>query len=358
MNIFASINSNQEKIIIKNEDALTPDFFPPEFLHRESEKKEVAITLNSIIESKAPESAFIFGPTGTGKTSIAKNLLQQLKEYSSKTICVYANCWQSNTKQAILSKIAEEMKLVLPRRGISNDEFKESIIEAAQRDKKVIAIILDEIDVLFSNKSEDVLYELSRNKEMHSVPTTIIGISNSKELFVKIDIRLKSSLQMKKIEFKQYSPAQLKDILIQRAKIALKDGTFDEEIISLCAVQGAKRGGDARVAISILSKSAKIAQKENSAKILPNHVKKVVEEEVKTQSKEKDENLSELEEKIIQLLKEDGKTAATAIYEKMQKQTEYKERSIRTALSKLQERKKVICEVEEKKGKFHYYQLA
>ncbi len=355
MNIFEKISKEQENNIIQREEALMPDFFPTEFLHRESETREVASVLKKVTEGNNCESAFVFGSPGTGKTSVCKNVLKQLREFSSKTACVYVNCWQANTRQAILSKIAGEMQLLIPRRGLSNEEFNDTLTEFLKKQGKAIAIILDEADRLFEGKSEEILYDLSRNREMHGISTSIICISNERGLFQKIDARIKSSLQLKQIEFKQYTPTELKDILSQRAKLALKTGSYDEGIISLCAAQGAKNLGDARLAIQVLLKSAKNAEGENSLKISIGHVRAAIEEANSTHSKEKDENISEIESQILNFLQENGKTQASKIYEEIKSKTNYSERSIRNSLAKLQERMKIRREVEEGKGKTNYY---
>ncbi|HLE95808.1 MAG TPA: cell division control protein Ccd6, partial [Candidatus Thermoplasmatota archaeon] len=84
----------------------------------------------------------------------------------------------------------------------------------------------------------------------------------------------KSSLGEEEIIFPPYDASQLKDILIQRAAIAIKDGALEESVIPVCAALAAQEHGDARRALDLLRVAAEIAERENVRTVTEKHVRK------------------------------------------------------------------------------------
>jgi len=309
-NLFASRAG--ENAIFRDEGALLPDYLPEVLPHRERELKELVDALQGFARGRKGENALLVGPTGTGKTSAARFVLKQLQEFTSKVVCVYDNCWQTSTRHGILSSIALALELAVPRRGVSSDEIMSSVVEAVKQGGKNVIVVLDEVDRLFAVKGEEweVLYDLLRAGEMHGIHFGLIGITNSEELLASIDARIRSSLAQKQIQFKQYSPQQLKDILKERAKIAFVQDALDDEVIPLCAAIGAKRGGDARVAISVLWKAGRQAERENARKVSLEHVKKVKMDEYEVI----EAKLNEIEKKIVAAVRKKGELTSGELY--------------------------------------------
>ena len=192
-------------------------------------------------------------------------------------------------------------------------------------------IALDECDRLLHNKDDVVLYDLLRSGFVSAVAC----VTNDKDFPQKIDERAKSSLQSLGIEFKRYSPIELKKILRERAASAFAPNSWDEELIAVVAAYASKQGGDARVAIETLWQCGKNAEERNSSKI----EKRDFEELKANPSKTKRlAGTGELEEKIISVLRRNkGVLSAGELYEK----TGEPERTVRTYL-KLLENKRVI----------------
>ncbi|MFH1257463.1 MAG: AAA family ATPase, partial [Candidatus Micrarchaeota archaeon] len=259
--------SMEESRIFRNQRALMPEYVPSSLLHRDNQIREIADSLKPTLKHLKPQNLLIHGPTGTGKTSSVKYVFNELKEFSGKVHCIHINCWEFPSKQAILSYIAEKIGLGLARRGLADDEIFRRIIEQLKYDKKSAIIALDEVDRLLHKNETDVLYQLSRSDENYKIVFGIIGITNVPEIFYSLDDRIRSSLSLKEMHFPQYSPQQLKDILEERAKIALKQGTYSAEIIALCAAHGAKNKGDARIAIETLLQAAMKADSKEKSRI-------------------------------------------------------------------------------------------
>ncbi|MBI5225460.1 AAA family ATPase [Candidatus Micrarchaeota archaeon] len=333
----------QQSRIFKNQGVLLPEFTPTVLLHRENELREVAASLKPALKNLKPQNMLLFGPTGTGKTSSVKLVFSELKEYSNKIQCIYLNCWGYPTKQAVLSHIAEQLKETLPRRGLADDEIFHRIIERLKFEKKIAIIALDEIDRLMHKNEVDVLYDLSRADENHRQIFAIIGITNSPEIYHSLDDRIKSSLGFRDLEFRQYSPQQLKDILKERARESLIAGSYSEEVIALCAAHGAKHKGDARVAIETLLQSALKADSADKSKIEISDVRDVIDKTSGASLMKNTAFMGENELLLLEILKEAKKRGndltSGEIYEKFndQKRKQKKEAvSERSILSYLQ----------------------
>jgi len=219
----------------------------------------------------------------------------------------------------------------IPRRGISTDEITERIEEVLRKEKKTPIIALDEVDRLFASQYEEekVLYDLARGKELFSVDFGVVAITNSNEFLAKLDQRIRSSLVQKQLVFKQYSPTELKDILKSRAKLAFYPESLSEEVIPLCAARAAKSNGDARLAINLLWKAGKIAERENSDKVKEEHARKAFEEVGEEQPCDK---LEGKEREVYEFVKERGEVTSGELYEKFKEESD---RSVRNYISRL-----------------------
>jgi cell division control protein 6 len=135
----------------------------------------------------------------------------------------------------------------------------------------VTVIILDEVDKL---KGDEALYNLSRiNSSLKNAKVSIVGISNDLRFTEILDPRVRSSLGEENMIFPPYDADEIKDILKQRANIALKPNSLDEDVIPLCSALAAQEHGDARRALDLLRISAELAERVNSKKITKKFVK-------------------------------------------------------------------------------------
>jgi cell division control protein 6 len=329
-NIFKKISV--EKEIFQDERILMPDYLPEVMPHRERQIEEIAYGLKGAAAGKKAENMLILGSSGAGKTSTVRYVLKQLQEYSQRVVPMYINCWECGTRHSILNKIASTLGEFIPRRGISTDEITDRISEVLKKERKTPIIALDEIDRLFASPYEEgrVLYDLARAKELFSTDFGVVAITSSDEFLMKLDQRIRNSLVQKQIVFKQYSPQELKDILKSRAKLAFCPESLSEEVIPLCAARAAKSNGDARLAINLLWKAGKIAERENVEKVGEGHVRRAFEEVGEGEKVE--EKLQGKEREIYEFVKERGEVTSSEIYEKFKDESD---RNIRNYMNRL-----------------------
>ncbi|MCX8166690.1 MAG: AAA family ATPase [Candidatus Micrarchaeota archaeon] len=322
------VKTYQRESIIKLPEALNDEYIPEEVLYRDNEIKELTGGIKAFVNYNFSQNYFLYGSTGVGKTLTAKKLCQKADDEQINIQHVYINCWENHTRMSALNIIADKLKLVMPRRGIAVDELYERITSCLVNQNKKILVVLDEADrMIYSKYAKDsLLYDLTRMKKSHVM---VILISNDESLPYYLDQRIKSSLALKFLEFSSYTVQQLKDILKERAKIALHINTFDDEVIGLCAAIASKRG-DARLGLAVLREAALIAENEEKKKISIEDVYKAKEKLFELKKR----NFDEIEKKIIETIKvaENKQITSGELYKKL---NEINERTLRNKLENL-----------------------
>jgi len=327
-NIFSSIE--QENKIFKNESVFNQNHIPDEIIHREKEIKEIAYSLKGVPKGNG-ENIFLYGTTGTGKTTSAKYVLKELEKYSRKVIGIYINCWYYSTRYSVLNQIAYSLDNMVPRRGLAPDQLENKIIEISKREGITPIVILDEIDVLNKRGEDGVLYDLLRIGEGLNGKIISILITNENDFVTKLDRRIKSSFTQHSLKFAPYRPSELKDILLERAKIGLIPRSYDEEIIGACVGFGARNRGDARIAIRLLWAAGKAAERKGNDKIKIEDVKENKENILNEREMEKINSLSKEDRKILNFIGNDW-TISSDIYAN----SSIGKRSVRDILEKLE----------------------
>ena len=281
--IFDSAIKN--KNIIKNRQVLTIDYVPDKLLFRTKESTAIAQSLSVILKKGRPSNLLIFGKPGTGKTAVVKNVIEHLykktNELDINLIVPFINAKNSNTPYKILYEIAEllginkEGKMQVYFTGLSMSEATDRILDFIRRRSIKVVIVIDEIDSLVNRKGDDILYNFTRANERISSDQfiSLIGISNSLTFKDKLDPRVKSSLSEEELVFNPYTIEQLKQILIDRCKLAFYDNVIPIGVINLCAAIAGRETGDARKAIDLLRVAAEIAERSMTMKISEDHIR-------------------------------------------------------------------------------------
>lgn len=262
--------------LFKDESVLYPDFLPDALPSREKEIEELVFALRPASEGKKPSNAFVVGPPGTGKTATVRFVLKALSEFSGKSMGVVVNCFEVNSRHAVLSELANRFGAVTPRRGIGSDETLSEWVSELRKKKLLPIIVLDEGDQLLSSEDgSNLLYDLVRLSEKHGVSAGVIVVSNDAELLSRLDDRVRSSFSPVRLDFEPYSPVQLKSIFAARSEMAFFPNAVSSETIDVIAGHAAKLGGDCRVGIEALLAAGRLAEKENASQVLPGHCQKV-----------------------------------------------------------------------------------
>ena len=291
--------------VFKDLSVLSPHYVPKELPYRKGEIKRITSQLSSILLDVKPSNLLIYGKTGTGKTSVVKNIMRELSQLleddsqNTSSVCSkssYMNCRLGyNSKYQILLNILEQDSINAnaiksrPLEGIRNNSLSgRSPTQLYAILKKVVEanamhliVILDEIDMV--RDINELLYTLTRiNDQIDALDSggrskrgsvSVIGISNKASFKHELDPRTKSTLCGEEIVFKPYNAHELRIILKHRVKAGLKKGAISESNIALIAALSAQTSGDARYALRLLQKSGEIAQSQKRKRIRLEDVK-------------------------------------------------------------------------------------
>ncbi len=226
------------------------DFVPSEVVHRHDEVNLLSETLEPLLYDQRAEPSFLFGPTGVGKTCIARYTLGQLREQEPDVRVAYVNCWQEYTRFRVLYTLLEAIDRTRDvHRSTPKDELFGRLADAT--DRQIVAI-LDEVDQL---EETAALYDLHRLGHV-----SLVLIANREdELFASLDDRVRSRLRAStRVRFDRYGTEELAAILERRATKALEpDAVTDDQLLQIADAAS----GDARVGIGILRSAARRAQR-------------------------------------------------------------------------------------------------
>lgn len=337
----------KERQIFKDERYLYPEFVPEKLPHRDAEIDSLAFALNPVTRGGKPHNVFCCGGTGTGKTVAVKFVLNDLQEYSDRAKSMYLNCFEFDTRQAILAGITNFLGIPTPRRGLGTDETYTKMLEALRKIDFVPIIVLDEVDQLV-NKPEGskLLYDLLRVIEYERARFGLVIISNDPGLTARLDARIKSSLTEETIFFEKYTPAQLKDILKDRAKYAFLPNALSEEVIPVAAAHAAKLGGDARIAIESLWKAGRESERENAEMVELKHLKKAFESVDAVSALKVVKHLTKAEKLLLKIIAEKEAISSGELYKEYFKKAKEKisDRRLRDFLSSLEKQNLISAE--------------
>jgi cell division control protein 6 len=250
----------KESKIFTNREVLSPHYLPEHLLFRDKQIDDIVKALTPSLKGERGRNIFIYGKTGTGKTSCMKHVIEEVRKLPVvKARISYINCRIYNSRYRVLSKIVSDHLPFLAKRGYGLVEIYEKIINWIEEDGKVLIVALDEIDIV--KDLDDLVYTLTRaNSDLRSGGITIIGISNRISFKESLDPRSLSTLYEHELVFPPYNSNELAAILKERAEKGFRHGVIAPETISLTAAIAAKESGDARLALKIISRAGEIAE--------------------------------------------------------------------------------------------------
>ena len=315
--------------MITNARVLQPEFVPNDVKHRSAEVSHLSDTLRPIMNGDRPSSSFLYGPSGAGKTCIARHTVTQLCKNVVEVDTQYVNCWEDHTRFKTLYRVLEGVgdTYDVHRRSTPTDELVERLRDY---DGTQYIVILDEVDQL---QDKSLLYELYRIQNI-----SLILIANREEdVFADLNSRLNSRLKScAKIRFKQYSLDQLVTILEDRVNDGLDpDAISNSELVTIADYAA----GDARIAIGILRNAARRAVQQETGRITNDVIQDVV-SETKSEIRQKTtEKLTPHQQVLYDLIGETGEVSAGELYDKYRNAVDdpKTQRTMRNYLSKLQQ---------------------
>ncbi len=261
--------------IFRHKEVLQSSYKPDTILHRDDEINQIAHILAPALKMEKPSNLFLYGKTGTGKTTCAQYILNQMAKVSEERgiplKVIYINCKLrrvADTEYRLISQIVQEFGLPLPSTGLPTEDIYKAFQTLLDKEKLLLLLIMDEVDQLVKKAGDSIIYTLTRlNTELKNSQTSLIGISNDLMFIDNIDPRAKSSLSEEEVVFPPYNAIQLQDILRKRSRKAFRENILEQGVIEKCAAYAAREHGDARRALELLRVAGEIAEREDQKKV-------------------------------------------------------------------------------------------
>lgn len=267
------------KSVFKDQRTLSFDYVPQKLVHREAQMKRLVTLYRAVVESNVSQNVVLTGSVGTGKTATAKRFCMDLKDFAEKQQkaidWVLVNCRQRNSESAAVLHIVNHFQPNFPDRGFSITEMLRILRKDLEKRKVHLVIVLDEADMLLKKAGSDIIYKLTRFGEegVESKELVSLMLISQKNIFDMLDAASTSTFKRTNmIEFGKYSIDELRDIVSQRADLALKEDAVEKDAVDLIAEVSAE-WGDARFAIEILEKAGMLADEENAGCVSVEHVR-------------------------------------------------------------------------------------
>ena len=313
--------------MIRDARVLQEDHLPQEVVHRHSEMSQLAGALEPVVDGDRPQHALLTGPSGAGKTCIARATLDRLQEQVLDVHTAHVDCWLHTSDFRVLYKLLESIGTTY---DIHRTTPLDELIQRLEDIEKPYLMILDEADQLDDLSLLRRLYAISQ--------VTMILITNrERDLLDPLDNRLQSRLRSTEhVTFDKYTDEQLLSILTDRVEWGLEHDAVTEKQLQRMAK--ASRG-NARDAIGILRSAARRAERDNVSCIRDEDIKAAI-PETRSELRQKSLNrLSSHQLAVYQVLRDEDELMPKEIFTRYKKCIEdpKSKRTVRKYLGKLEQ---------------------
>ncbi|MFW9845772.1 MAG: ORC1-type DNA replication protein [Candidatus Thorarchaeota archaeon] len=293
----------QGQAIFRDRNALRPTYVPEELPYRNDQMNRIGAILGPALRGAPPSNILCYGKTGTGKTVVARYVLDLLVKKARESGVsapkkAHINCRIVGTNYRVLRQLCEDIGARMPDgsevpfTGLPTDEIRSIFKKKLDLESNIMVVVLDEVDSLVKrdvSQGNDILYGLTRmNGELEKSRISIIGISNDLKFKEMLDPRVLSTLGEEEVIFAPYNAVELKGILQQRVEIAFnKSAISDAGVINLVGALAAQEHGDARRALDLLRTAGELAERKGDERVTQNHVReaqKIIERDTITET--------------------------------------------------------------------------
>ncbi len=267
------------KSVFKDQRVLSFDYVPQKLVHRDVQMKKLVMLYKPVVDSNMSQHVVLMGSVGTGKTATAKRFCMDMVGYAEKkqraVDWVLVNCRQRNSESSVVLQIVNHFQPNFPDRGFSITEMLRILRKDLEKRHLHLLIVLDEADMLLKKAGSDIIYKLTRfgEEKVEGREMVSLMLISQKNVYDMLDAASTSTFKRTNVvEFGKYTTEELRDIVAQRAQLALKDDSIETDSIDLIAEVSAEFG-DARFAIEILEKAGMLADEGSAGIITVEHVR-------------------------------------------------------------------------------------
>ena len=276
------MTTHVKRPVIKDDAVFSFNYVPPSLPHRMRELAELHSLFGQVVRSGVPQTAFLTGQVGTGKTVLARKFCAELEAEGLKAgrsiVAEIVNCRNRDSPPEILHRIiTSRFQEHLQERGFSVPQMLNILRGKLQKGRSHLVLVLDEANALLKKggSGPDLVYNLTRFDEDTGGASTGLSLILISQLNVYefLDEATASTFKRSNtMTLRPYGTAELVDILLKRAELGLHPGTCGRNVLELAARLAASEGGDARRAIETLHAAARKAEDEGEQTIRADHI--------------------------------------------------------------------------------------
>ena len=233
---------------------------------REKQLSRIITHLTPILDGVHPPSAFIYGPTGAGKTVSLLHVLSTFQRVCErkrrKFRYVYIDLTSPKTYFGALNEVAISLdgSNKRYRKGIPLEYMQGLVTDLIDRHQGFLCLLVDEADNIRPNADAFLTFLGKTLPRKVSSRLILILLSNRLDWEKMLDPRILSFLKKTDIIFEPYDALDLLAILSLRVKKALDTSRVDQGALHKIAAYASRETGDARKAVELLTKAVKVAE--------------------------------------------------------------------------------------------------
>jgi cell division control protein 6 len=273
--------------IIKDRDVFGFGYVPPDLPHRDKQLARLHSMFSQVVERSIPQTAFVTGGVGLGKTVMAKKFCSEMEEAGRKVgkniLAEIVNCRNFNTPSSVLHEvITRRFQDHLQIKGFSVPDMLTILRKKLEKDHAHLVLVLDEANALVKESGCDLVYSFTRFDEDSSGAQGHLSLMliSQYDVYQWLDAATTSTFKRANtITLPPYDAEELTDILTRRAELGLFPGTWTKELLEMIADIAAGENGDARRAIGPLGDAARAAEERQKDRITPDLLQRAHAEE-------------------------------------------------------------------------------
>ncbi len=233
---------------------------------REKQLKRIINHLAPVLNGGHPQSALIYGPTGSGKTVTLIHVLSSFEKVSARKGInfkfVYIDLTAPKTSFGAFNEaaIALDDSIRRYRKGMPTEYMQASIRDALVQYKGILCLLIDEADNIKPSSDEFMTFFGKTLPRKVPCRLILIMLTNRLPWEKNLDPRILSFLKKADIIFEPYDAMDLLEILKLRVRKSLDPAKLDEAALKKVAAYASRETGDARKAVGLLTKAAQVAE--------------------------------------------------------------------------------------------------